>query len=602
MAADAAGRQLLERVAALADRFGRPDLADRVRTGVPAGVGSCHVLVVGEHQRGKSALVNALLGVPVCGVGATGATVVPTLVRYGDSPRAWLAGDAGQRWPVDLAAVPGHSRSGLGPGGEALSAVEVELPRDVLRAGLVLVDTPGVGGGLAARSAPAALRALSMADAALFVTDAAQELTEPEVELLAEVVGACPTAACVVTKTDLYPHWRRIVELDSGHLERAGLRMSVLPVSAPLRQLALASGDVALTAESGIPALARLLAGDVIAGRRWAQTRSRVAEAADAVRQLGDALAVQRAALVDPAAGKAQLTALRRARERAERAQGTGARWPQLLADEIRGLRRRASGDLTDRIRQLRQRMQARLDDEDPARTWDDLEPWLQHAVTRELADHHRFLLAQARAVASVVAVEIDPGYTDPADTDPAEQAQSPAQALPRPTVRPASSLELGMVAARGFSLSGSVIGTLIVATLHPGFLLTLPVTAALGAVFAVRSVTSARDAQVRAARAEAARILLGYLDQTHTDVARADDELLDTVFRNLRDRFAERAGAVLADARATLDAATAASAAATADASNAARELAAVQAGMDEAGRLQAAARAVLALPGADR
>ena len=46
------------------------------------------------------------------------------------------------------------------------------------------------------------------------MTDASQELTAPELDFLKTAVGRCPMAAVVVTKTDLYLHWRRMVELD----------------------------------------------------------------------------------------------------------------------------------------------------------------------------------------------------------------------------------------------------------------------------------------------------------------------------------------------------------------------------------------------------
>ena len=62
-----------EQIAALRDRLD----AARLR-----------VLVVGEAKRGKSTLVNALLGREVLPVGVTPLTAVATTVRYGDDPRA----------------------------------------------------------------------------------------------------------------------------------------------------------------------------------------------------------------------------------------------------------------------------------------------------------------------------------------------------------------------------------------------------------------------------------------------------------------------------------------------------------------------------------
>ena len=62
--------------------------------------------------------------------------------------------------------------------------VEVRLPHPLLERGIVLIDTPGIG-GLNAAHAAATLAFLPVADALVFVTDASAELTAPELEFLA---------------------------------------------------------------------------------------------------------------------------------------------------------------------------------------------------------------------------------------------------------------------------------------------------------------------------------------------------------------------------------------------------------------------------------
>ena len=55
------------------------------------------------------------------------------------------------------------------------------------------------------------------------MTDASQELTRSEVDFLRQARELCRTVVCVLTKTDFYPAWRRIKELNEGHLP-AGVR------------------------------------------------------------------------------------------------------------------------------------------------------------------------------------------------------------------------------------------------------------------------------------------------------------------------------------------------------------------------------------------
>src|SRR5690606_40618541 len=66
--------------------------------------------------------------------------------------------------------------------------------------GLVLVDTPGVG-GLGSAHGAATMAAVAGADAVVFVSDAAQEYTRPELDFLASAMQMCPNveigrAAC----------------------------------------------------------------------------------------------------------------------------------------------------------------------------------------------------------------------------------------------------------------------------------------------------------------------------------------------------------------------------------------------------------------------
>src|SRR4051812_13765860 len=233
-----AGKQvdLIDRAFELAAAGDRPDLRGRlalVRERVSSP--SVRVLVVGEPKKGKSSLVNALVGVPVCPIAEDVATVVPTVIRAGTSPRAALvlarseatAGGGAtadlvlERVEVAMEVLAARSTRTQRPDGGRLVRVEVELPRRLLDGGLELVDTAGVGGVGAVRSL-ATIDLLPTADAVVVVTDATQEFTAPEMALLRQAAALCPNVVCLVTRTDACPEWRRIVSLNRGHLAAAG--------------------------------------------------------------------------------------------------------------------------------------------------------------------------------------------------------------------------------------------------------------------------------------------------------------------------------------------------------------------------------------------
>ena len=113
-------------------------------------------------------------------------------------------------------------------GGREVLRVEVTAPSPLLKGGLAFVDTPGVGGhGQPHLSATLGL--LPDADAMLMCSDTSQEFTEPEMTFMRQAFEICPVATIVATKTDLYPHWRQIVEANNAHLQRAGLSIPMIP-------------------------------------------------------------------------------------------------------------------------------------------------------------------------------------------------------------------------------------------------------------------------------------------------------------------------------------------------------------------------------------
>src|SRR4051794_36346698 len=234
---------LLGAAADAARAQGREDLLGRIEVSLGRLADpDFRVVVCGEFKKGKSSLVNALLGARVCATDADVATAVPTYVRYGerfearellgegpDSERGAVATD------VDAVAT-GHA-------GPQARALEVRLPRRLLEGGTVLVDTPGISGGLASSHAGIALRALAVADVLIFVTDAGAELGRAELAFLSQAASLCPVVLGAVTRVDLYPQWRRIVAADAQHIQDAGLDVPLYPLSAPLRHAGLRERD-----------------------------------------------------------------------------------------------------------------------------------------------------------------------------------------------------------------------------------------------------------------------------------------------------------------------------------------------------------------------
>ena len=160
------------------------------------------VLVAGEAKRGKSTLINALLGRPVLPAGVTPLTAVATTVRYGDDPRAEARFADGHEEKQPLAALPDLVTERGNPGNRRnIAAVTVYLDAPLLAGGVELVDTPGTG-SVHARDDAAAHEALETMDAAVLVLAADPPVSAAERDLYAKVARLSVATFTVLNKAD----------------------------------------------------------------------------------------------------------------------------------------------------------------------------------------------------------------------------------------------------------------------------------------------------------------------------------------------------------------------------------------------------------------
>lgn len=212
-AAHAAFRDVRALLRARADETPLDQVLDRMReaAGAPASI-----VVVGEVGRGKSSVVNALLGLPGLSPVGVGETTGGYLRVVGPSPEL----PAG-RAEVELAESHRHVDAAeladwlvIGARGAdqapALGAtVAVEEPFG----GAVLIDTPGAG-GLDPAHARLAISQAEGAGILLLVTDTTAPLTTPALAFLDECARRVAGVVVVVNKIDMTRAWReRVAEV-----------------------------------------------------------------------------------------------------------------------------------------------------------------------------------------------------------------------------------------------------------------------------------------------------------------------------------------------------------------------------------------------------
>ena len=175
---------------------------DLIDAGTRVAENRFNLAVLGEFKRGKSTLVNALVGRDVLPTGVLPLTAVATVVGAGPSDRLiveFCDGRAQERPVRELADYVTEARN---PGNHlGVELVRLELDDELLNAGVELVDTPGIG-SIHRHNTEAAHAFLPRIDAALGVLDAGQPLTEAERALFADATRRIPRLLVVLNKID----------------------------------------------------------------------------------------------------------------------------------------------------------------------------------------------------------------------------------------------------------------------------------------------------------------------------------------------------------------------------------------------------------------
>ncbi len=218
-----------------------------------------NLAMVGQFSRGKSSLMNALLGAEKLPTGILPLTSVITTVAYGESERVLLQRE-GWTLPqeIRLDELPEYVTQHGNPGNEKkVTLAEIQLPHEMLRLGVHFIDTPGVASAIRANTRTTR-QFLPEIDAAVLVTSFESPLAETELDFLREVRTYLRTVFIVVNKHDLVPATERaqVIETIRQQLQTTfDCDFPVFPISAREALHAKQSRSREDLDASGLPAL-----------------------------------------------------------------------------------------------------------------------------------------------------------------------------------------------------------------------------------------------------------------------------------------------------------------------------------------------------------
>lgn len=219
-----------------------------------------YLTVVGQFNRGKSTLMNAVLGKDYLPSGIVPVTSAITAVSYGSRERVLLrVAGSNLTNEIGIRELADFVTERMNPGNRnRIEMAEVQVPVEILQRGFFFVDTPGLGSAVH-ENTTTTLNFLPSADAIIFVTSCDAPLTAGELGYLRQCRSAVRQLFLVVNKMDLVSGADReslIAFVKSKALEElddAGV--CVYGVSARCALEARTSSDAAKLAESGLPEL-----------------------------------------------------------------------------------------------------------------------------------------------------------------------------------------------------------------------------------------------------------------------------------------------------------------------------------------------------------
>jgi GTP-binding protein EngB required for normal cell division len=214
--------------------------------------------VVGQFKRGKSSLMNAIIGRDLLPTGMLPLTSAITILKYGPTERLTILRDRDSIFPErpPVSSLAAYVTEQGNPGNQkGVKAAVLEMPSPFLRRGLEFVDTPGIGSAIVANT-ETTYAFLPQCDAVVFVTSVDSPLTEAEVDFLRSVRQFAQEVFFVVNKTDLLEGADREQVIafvsDRLHAETGGESLRIYPLSANRGMAAKSSADSAAYASSGL--------------------------------------------------------------------------------------------------------------------------------------------------------------------------------------------------------------------------------------------------------------------------------------------------------------------------------------------------------------
>ena len=216
-----------------------------------------NLVVLGAFKRGKSTLINALLGEAVLPTAIVPLTSVVTILGYGEQLDIRVHFHNGETRQIAKSELVDYiTEKGNPQNRKGVREVDITYPSEYLRDGVRIIDTPGVG-SVYSHNTEVAYNYLPQVDAAIFVVTVDPPLSAAEQEFLKDIREYVHKLFFVLNKIDYVEaaEQQEALEFTAHELQNslATEYVNIFPISAKLAMDAKSNGHPEYLEASRLP-------------------------------------------------------------------------------------------------------------------------------------------------------------------------------------------------------------------------------------------------------------------------------------------------------------------------------------------------------------
>lgn len=196
-----------------------------------------NLVVLGQFKRGKTSLINALLGADILPMAVIPLTSIVTIIKYGEDVVVKVYFNSGDIKEIKAEELYEYiTEKGNPKNIKDVREVILTYPSDYLKDGVRLIDTPGVG-SIYQHNTDVAYEYIPKSDAAVFVLSVDQPMSKAEIDFLKDVREYSQKVFFLLNKADYLTETelKEAMEFTRDALKDVmGTDVRIIPISAKL--------------------------------------------------------------------------------------------------------------------------------------------------------------------------------------------------------------------------------------------------------------------------------------------------------------------------------------------------------------------------------